>query len=89
MLNIFNNKKKICTQSYILHIYTYLWAIDNRRVSYVGMTPVASKMMRIMMIATMTPMIIIIFVFFHQYFRATRVDVLWNESACKETVPCD
>ena len=38
------------------------------------------------MIATITPMMIIIFVFFHQYFRATRVDVFWKESAWKETI---
>lgn len=88
MLNIFNNKKKnLYTILHITHIYIFV--SHRQSVSYVGMTPVASKMMRIMMIATMTPMIIIIFVFFHQYFRATRVDVLWNESACKETVPCD
>lgn len=45
--------------------------------------PVAARMMRIMMIATMTPITIIILMFFHQYFLATRVDVLWNESAWK------
>lgn len=36
------------------------------------------------MISTMTPIIIIILMFFHQYFLATRVDVLWNESAWKK-----
>lgn len=45
------------------------------------MVCVAAKMMRIRMITTITPIIIIILMFFHQYFLATRVDVLWNESA--------
>lgn len=45
------------------------------------MTPVANRMMRMMIIATITPMITIIFMFFHQYFLATLVDVLWKESA--------
>lgn len=40
--------------------------------------------MRMRMISTMTPIIIIILMFFHQYFLATRVDVLWNESAWKK-----
>lgn len=44
-------------------------------------TPVAAKMMRIRMITTIRPIMIIILMFFHQYFLATRVDVLWNESA--------
>lgn len=43
--------------------------------------PVAAKMMRIRIITTITPIMIIILIFFHQYFLATRVDVLWNESA--------
>lgn len=48
------------------------------------MTLVAKRMMRMMMINTIMPIIIIIFMFFHQYFLATRVDVLWNESAWKK-----
>lgn len=48
------------------------------------MTFVAKRMMRMIMISTMTPIMIIIFMFFHQYFLATRVDVLWNESAWKD-----
>lgn len=44
-------------------------------------TLVAAKMMRMMMITTIMAIMIIILMFFHQYFLATRVDVLWNESA--------
>lgn len=44
-------------------------------------TPVAAKMMRMRMTTTIRPIMIIILMFFHQYFLATRVDVLWNESA--------
>ena len=47
-------------------------------------TFVAARMMRIRMISTTTPIIIIILMFFHQYFRATRVDVFWKESAWNE-----
>lgn len=43
-------------------------------------------MMRMMMMSTITPMMIIILMFFHQYFLATRVDVLWNVSACNTHV---
>lgn len=45
-------------------------------------------MMRITMINTTTPIMIIILIFFHQYFLATRLDVLWKESAdaCRSSV---
>lgn len=33
------------------------------------------------MMDTITPIIIIILMFFHQYFLDTRADVFWNESA--------
>lgn len=51
-------------------------------------TFVAKRMIRMMMIRTITPIIIIILMFFHQYFLATREDVLWNESAdaCRPSV---
>lgn len=47
----------------------------------VYITFVAARMMRMMTISTITPIRIIILTFLHQYFLATRVDVLWNESA--------
>lgn len=54
-----------------------------RSADSIYITFVAKRMMRMRMTSTTTPIIIIILMFFHQYFLATLVDVLWNESAWK------
>lgn len=54
-----------------------------RSADSIYITFVAKRMMRMRMVSTTTPIIIIILMFFHQYFLATLVDVLWNESAWK------
>lgn len=46
------------------------------RLCYVGMTPVAKRMISKTMMNKTTPIIIIILVFFHQYFLETRAEVL-------------
>lgn len=51
------------------------------------MTFVANRIMRITITSTITPIIIIILMFFHQYFLATRVEVLWKESAVAWSSP--
>lgn len=58
------------------------------KTNMIYITPAAARMMRMTMIRTITPIMIIIFMFFHQYFLATRVDVLWKESAeaCRSSV---
>lgn len=43
---------------------------------YVGMTPVARRMMSKTIMNTITPIIIIILMFFHQYFLETFAEVL-------------
>lgn len=62
---------------------TILFAVNPELVK-IYITLVAKRMMRIIMISTTMPMITINLMFFHQYFLATRVEVLWNESAWKE-----
>lgn len=67
-----------------------LWSGGKRKrlrgggVAYVGMTLVANRMMRMMMMATMTQMMAIILTFFHQYLRATFCEVVLKCSDWEE-----
>lgn len=46
------------------------------------MTPVAKRMMKMRMMATMRPMITMVLMFFHQYLRATFCVVVLKCSDC-------